>query len=658
MPGSLKLGSRIKRVESLVEQLLDKGENHLQLPTSQSLASRKDSYAGAALRTPDSLSLESPQTSEVRSRPIFANHKWLCTSQVLSAALPNRHDLDVLCQPGGMGVPSFHAVFTVPYTVIDRHGLPSASAFLDVPPPDTHPLFITRYMLQLALYLQYPRHDLRSGLETSSLSEPLSNITNRLISTAREKVTTRDDLTGSMEWLECLMLESQYDLHHGNLRKSWMSNRKTIATAQLMGLDRAGSSRDFVFLDPDDCSDPRFMWFRMNLNDRHLCLMLGLPQATYDRTMTEDDAFTSDSPEGQLERLHCVLQSKILERHESKNRLSKTASTQDLDEQLQDIAARMPSTWWLLPNFASITSDPNGLFGEVRRLVLHLNHFHLVLQLHIPYISRLHSTGNNEESKATCMIAAREILSRFLILRTSRNIGFGCRNVDFFAVTAALAMILIYLDEHQTSGKGKRRGHQYLGDRGMMEKAQQNMEALGKANKDSISTQSAELMRKLLRIEAQAAAGNGGCADRVSMSLADGDPTPLEDHGFSLSVPFLGKIRIAPEGVSKEAVAPVFGATSDSTRCASQAKQGPPPSIEVCGSPSRTPMDFPTYDTPVATLSEGIINAGELWNPDFPQSSSTGFLAGIDDWALQGVDTAFFSNILGGGMDFSEDGNH
>jgi hypothetical protein len=492
------------------------------------------------------------------------------------------------------------------------------------------------------------------------LSEPLSAISDRLASVAHEKVTTNDDPTGSIEGLECLVLESQYDLHHGNLRKSWLSNRKTIAVAQLMGLDQASGNKDFVFLDPSTRADPRFMWFRMNLNDRHLCLMLGLAQATHDRSMAEDSAFSQDTPEGQFERLHCVTQSQLLERHESRSHSSPSWSLDEMDTKLQNIAARMPSTWWLLPNFANTTYDPDGLFEEIKRLTLHLNHFHLVLQLHIPFICHPRQDSTDEESKTIAMIASREILSRFLILRTSRNIGFGCRNVDFFALTAALAMILIYLWDHRAPSLStrKRRGHQYLGDRGMMEKAQENMEALGRASNDVLSIKIAELLRKLLDIEARAAAGDSKCANCV---VVDGEQRRgvIEDEsGFSLAVPFFGNIRIAPDGISKD---PATSLPSSSVDLTSESQQtvhrNHSQDVQIGAEATETTQRITMCSDGLPALSQGV-NAGLPWDEtlssthQLPDGSSMGFLAGIDDWAFQGVDTAFFNNLFSGDVHY------
>ena len=48
-------------------------------------------------------------------------------------------------------------------------------------------------------------------------------------------------LEGSIESLECVMIESVLQANLGNLRRSWLSGRRAMNIAQLMGLNRPHS---------------------------------------------------------------------------------------------------------------------------------------------------------------------------------------------------------------------------------------------------------------------------------------------------------------------------------------------------------------------------------------------------------------------------------
>lgn len=85
----------------------------------------------------------------------------------------------------------------------------------------------------------------------------------RLSDLAIRLVTTNDELLGSIEGLECVMIESVFQANIGNLRRSWMAARRALNVAQLMGLNRAGHKAHYEVLDPGANYHPQLMWFRI-----------------------------------------------------------------------------------------------------------------------------------------------------------------------------------------------------------------------------------------------------------------------------------------------------------------------------------------------------------------------------------------------------------
>jgi hypothetical protein len=115
-----------------------------------------------------------------------------------------------------------------------------------------------------------------------------------------------DELIGSIEGLECVMIESVYQANIGNLRRSWMVSRRAMSIAQLMGLGR--NQAQYKVLDPKTKYHPKLMWFRIVLMDRYLCLMLGLSQGCLNRSMASG-MLQNNTPMGRLKRIHCVIAS-------------------------------------------------------------------------------------------------------------------------------------------------------------------------------------------------------------------------------------------------------------------------------------------------------------------------------------------------------------
>lgn len=79
------------------------------------------------------------------------------------------------------------------------------------------------------------------------------------------------------------------------------------------------------------------------------------------------------------------------------------------------------------------------------RLFNQLYHYNLLSQLHLPYMLRVAPERRHEYSRMTCVNAAREVLSRFIMFRSFNKNDFCCWTVDFFALIAAIILLLAYL---------------------------------------------------------------------------------------------------------------------------------------------------------------------------------------------------------------------
>lgn len=93
---------------------------------------------------------------------------------------------------------------------------------------------ITRVLLCIAICIQQlsPEIDRRNFRSKTPLQETMSGIIDFVV----ENVTSNDNLTGSVQGVECLALQAIYEVNAGNLRRSWVTFRKAITIAQLLGL--------------------------------------------------------------------------------------------------------------------------------------------------------------------------------------------------------------------------------------------------------------------------------------------------------------------------------------------------------------------------------------------------------------------------------------
>ena len=136
---------------------------------------------------------------------------------------------------------------TMPYNIIGQKGLKTPGSLLEVPEPKSHPVLIARYMLLLASHLQHLHPDLHK--EIQGLAESPRALRERLADFAINLVTTNDELLGSIEGLECVMIESVYHANIGSLRRSWLASRRAMNIAELMGINRSDHQPQYQVLD-------------------------------------------------------------------------------------------------------------------------------------------------------------------------------------------------------------------------------------------------------------------------------------------------------------------------------------------------------------------------------------------------------------------------
>lgn len=543
----------------------------------------------------------------------------------------------------------------------------------------------------LATFIQHLHPEYHPTLK--DMDEDIHVIKKRLVDTASSLVTTNDDLVGSVEGLQCIVLEGIYHSNTGNLRRAWVIYRRAIVVAQLMGMHRpsppAPAALAAKFLDPAGSKcDPRHMWFRIVFADRFISLMIGLPGGCSDTSFTSDAAMDGDHPMGRLERLHAAVAMRVLERNERLQREDCFALTQDIDLELQRVSrsSGIPPQWWLSPRLGAessaaaggSSSSTEGLFLDTMRLVHQSFHYNLLNQLHLPYMLRHSAERRYDYSKAACVSASREQLGRFVSFRGVNLVAFSCRSLDFFAFMASMTLCLAHLESHRGAGAGPGAGrcnplgHQRPTDRGMMERVLGSFEDMHELNGDALSQETGAVLRKLLEIEADAAEGGRYSTDTVNEAAAGaqegGCGVRLEDHSLTLSIPYFGTVRVAREGVSRagegaahsqqrrrRALRPQnraepLGSRAPGRRPPVGSAGGDAPGA-AWGAPS---AQFPDHLLQASSSAAALPAPGSVRGGGSPPAADQdqfyvpGLTAEADDWAFQGVDMAFFDNLMGG----------
>jgi hypothetical protein len=553
---------------------------------------------------------------------------------------------------------------------------------LQLPAPGSHPVLVARKLLLLGSYMQSVPPGGVKSLDDLGISH--RDIMSRLVDSVHSLVNSDDELVTSIEGVECIAMESMYHNNAGNLRRAWVTMRRAMLIAQMMGVHRGKTPSSVETLECQTCISPKHIWFRLVQSDRYLSLMLGLPQGAPEVTFFSTvKAMESCTPGERLQRIDCAAAGLIIQRNEAD--INDLVATQEIDNLLHKASMAMAPQWWLIPNLTPSGTDQMEDFHETIRLMDQFTHYHLVARLHLPYLLRSIAEDNCEYSKTTAVHASREVLARFVAFRCSNPLGSYCRGIDFLAFIASTALCLAHIHAHHQSRvfSSDSNGrfffnsllHQRPGDRGMMERALESLELMASASQDMIASTIATIFRQLLLIEADAADGsNYSTSSSVTGEEELGCGGRLSDGGSVLRIhlPCLGTIKIQRSGVSRSIPSGIPAASEPPASSANHAPLLPARYGEV----TRQSLDIPDSPTTYSINdqlghmewqlmhwesnslvppqnSESLIKRHSI--PDVRDDGAhiaspliPGLEVGAEAWALQGVDTVLFDSLIRG----------
>jgi hypothetical protein len=145
----------------------------------------------------------------------------------------------------------------------------------------------------------------------------------------------------------------------------------------------------------------------------------------------------------------------------------------------------------------------------------------------------------------TCVNASREILTRFIALRSFNRLNSGCRIIDYIALMAALCLLLVHIDS-LCLGVGNTLAHQYHSDRAMIEQVSDGFGQITTAYRDSTTTDCASALKRLVTLEDELSGKARPTLVEITMHNAFADATIARDDGpdVILYLPCFGTIRI------------------------------------------------------------------------------------------------------------------
>ncbi|KAI1808085.1 hypothetical protein F4811DRAFT_572017 [Daldinia bambusicola] len=462
--------------------------------------------------------------------------KYAQISKILHATFPCQHDINAIIKAAGSS-----AEFVATYLNGRNDSDDSVSVISEVPSASSHPALLAKRLMQLVLCMQ--RMPVRNVPKNLISKEPIRAQTSRFANLISDLVASQDDLVGSCEGLETLILISLYHSNAGNLRKSWLNLRRAIAVTQLMGVDRWPKDKLLKSVDPKSTPETRLrgstLWYRINFNDRYLSLLLGLPAASEDNSFATPERMEGDTPVHKLSKLHTVISGAIIKRNAGSNGKGTAAAdasfgmTHDIDRSLEAAAKSMSPEWWQPVDPPDPDTAPvRELLDAHLHVMMQMNHHHLLILIHLPYFIRDPKERRWDYSKTTCLQASRKVLEAYLVFRHLTDVAGACRHTDYGALTASMTLLLGYLDP-KLRARDPETSRRRAADRALALAIRDVMREIADREDDKMSRETADIITRLLPLM------DVDLVARSSNSSNNNAPVRLE-------IPYLGTININP----------------------------------------------------------------------------------------------------------------
>ncbi|KAK0732908.1 hypothetical protein B0T26DRAFT_622077, partial [Lasiosphaeria miniovina] len=638
-----RMAQRLGRLEDLMSKLVDRilpesisssrsrdvspasSDDTVDDGTSTRYQQALDVLEASVVTGAETPSLPTPESDHSAPRKgSVPRHEKAC--RALYALFLSEHDITLVAEASA--APYFLTSLFNPFRNLLEGRFEHINNMNNLPALTNHPTVLAKRLLQIAISIQQmpTNFDVRR-LQTK---RSLPDLTSDIISTVSQLVTSNDELVGTAEGLQCIILQGVWHANAGNLRKAWLSYRRAMSLGQLMGIDH-GSSLALKFVDatvsPERRTTPQALWYRINFFDRSTSLLLGLPAGSRDDSFATEEAMRRDTDMERLEKLQTVIGGRLIERNADKSG-QHFAMTLSIHRDLEEAARSMDPEWWAEPEIDPSQGNESNL-GTMFHMMLQVHHFDLMILLHLPFMLQSSpEVPDDNQSKATCVRASREVLKRFVSFRGLYSSPWACRHIDYSALVAAMTLLLSYLRQHQAISEPFPTCAERADDRRLVEVVRERMLHVALVNHDKLSKESAEILSRMMPI-----------LDSIDESMigfqAEGTVNALKF--LNLNVPHLGTVNIQTNNPN------LAGRSSFATL-----DPDPP---QGNGS-SAGPRFHDAGDTHQLQLSmESMSGIGDAApSSDAFHISDANMLefpltAEADDWVLQGIDTTYWSLV-------------
>ena len=306
---------------------------------------------------------------------------------------------------------------------------------------------IAKALLCLLIILQEESVSLNTSHDIADAADQ----TRQALSIIDDRVLADDQVAGTIDGVECMILRAKYESNSGRVRKAWLNFRRGISFAQLLGLHKR-----LVSLESNTSQSLRreSLWKALYTGDRLLSLHLDLPYGTSEIQFDigRDSELSAKGIQVQDTGNHYLfglanIAGHIIDRNQQLPSNNMLPLTFKIEAEMMELAASMPSSWW--DSWLQYGAVANQMYNQ---LLLQFWHHQTRTLLHLPFMLKATTDRRFEYNKKATLESAREMIARYRVIRPVQ--GFGslvCKLVDFQAFTAAMILVINLLDHYRKS---------------------------------------------------------------------------------------------------------------------------------------------------------------------------------------------------------------
>lgn len=271
---------------------------------------------------------------------------------------------------------------------------------------------------------------------------PLNDLTQHYVSTVDRLIVCDDEISLSLEGIECIILQGQFYGNVGRPRKGWTVVRKALSHAVLLGLHLSSSQGSTASSPHSQRRDN--VWWHLVQCDAYLSLMLGLPSFTTPTLLDCEIEHAGVINSEHYRRKLAILVGKIGQRNQTTQASLTTllSTTIQIDHELDMLARHLEPVSWN-PTMPSPTYSIKGALTNHESVITHFWHYQAKAYLHLPFMLQHPASSEYDYNRTACLSGSREIVQVYIRIRELAGGKINlCRVVDFQTFTAAVILIL------------------------------------------------------------------------------------------------------------------------------------------------------------------------------------------------------------------------